>query len=38
MRVTGQTVKRTVSREEVATFVPFPLADDPAYTGASSPR
>ena len=25
MRVTGQTVKRTVSGEEVATFVPFPL-------------
>src|SRR5471030_194385 len=25
MRVTGQTVKRAVSGEEVATFVPFPL-------------
>src|SRR5882724_5571320 len=25
MRVTGQTVKRTVSGEEVTTFVPFPL-------------
>ena len=25
MRITGQTVKRTVSDEEVATFVPFPL-------------
>ena len=25
MRVTGQTVKRTVSGEQVAAFVPFPL-------------